>query len=601
MKPLNIQDNAPWKARFRAWRVSASISHQDAGKGLLVTNESGVFQLYRWNVNSGEKKQLTFYKTGKPNGFLSPDARYVYYLEDNDGNEIGHLVRVAWDGGDPENLTPDFPLFSPGGFSCSYDGSTIGFMQSTREGFRVYVARLEDQRLSAWQPICHLTALSNGPILSGDGRLAVIATAEHSGTIDRSLLVVNTHSGERLAELVDPDTSITAIKFSNVPEDTRLLAVTNRTGFQRPLLWDPVSGERIDFDLPEFDGDLTPSDWNRAGNKVMLRHISQAQSHHYLLDIETTKVIPFAMPDGTVLGASFDPNDAVIATTQSAAFPNRVYRITTSKEPELIAESAPVAAGTRPQSIHYESEGGLQIQAWLTVPPGDGPFPTILETHGGPSGVTTDNWSPKTQAWIDHGFAVLSINYRGSITFGKDFQKTIQGNLGGPKVEDMLHAHRWLVEQRIAKPNEIFLTGWSYGGYLTLQALGKHPELWAGGMAGIAIADWRLMYEDQNENLRQYQKALFEGSPEEKPEQHAASSPITWVEALKAPVLIIQGRNDTRCPARQMEAYVEKLEACNKAYEIIWFDAGHGSYATDQNIQHQQAMLKFAYRTLGKV
>ena len=68
----------------------------------------------------------------------------------------------------------------------------------------------------------------------------------------------------------------------------------------------------------------------------------------------------------------------------------------------------------------------------------------------------------------------------GPITFGKDFQKTIQGNLGGPEVEDMLHARHWLVEQGIAKPNEIFLTGWSYGGYLTLQALGKHPELWAG-------------------------------------------------------------------------------------------------------------------------
>jgi len=109
------------------------------------------------------------------------------------------------------------------------------------------------------------------------------------------------------------------------------------------------------------------------------------------------------------------------------------------------------------------------------------------------------------------------------------------------------------------RPESVMLTGWSYGGYLTLQTLGRYPDLWAGGMSGIAIADWTVMYEDEAETLRGYQRSLFGGTPQEKPEAHAAASPITYAEDVRAPIYIIQGSNDTRCPARQMRGYEEKI------------------------------------------
>jgi dipeptidyl aminopeptidase/acylaminoacyl peptidase len=118
-------------------------------------------------------------------------------------------------------------------------------------------------------------------------------------------------------------------------------------------------------------------------------------------------------------------------------------------------------------------------------------------------------------------------------------------------------------------------------------------------MASVAIADWALMYEDQVETLRGYQRALFEGTPAEKPEAHRAASPITYAEAIKAPILVIQGSNDTRCPARQMQAYEEKLKQFRKHIEVHWFDAGHGSYQNEQNIEHQALKLRFAYQVLG--
>ena len=135
-----------------------------------------------------------------------------------------------------------------------------------------------------------------------------------------------------------------------------------------------------------------------------------------------------------------------------------------------------------------------------------------------------------------------------------------------------LEAMRRMVEKGIAQPDAVFVTGESYGGYLTLLALGKRPELWAGGMAGIAIADWSLIYEDSSDALRGYQRVLFGGTPEEKSEVYAKSSPITYADTLQAPLLVIQGSNDTRCPARQMQVYESKLKELGKQIEVHWFE-----------------------------
>ena len=162
----------------------------------------------------------------------------------------------------------------------------------------------------------------------------------------------------------------------------------------------------------------------------------------------------------------------------------------------------------------------------------------------------------------------------------------------------MAAAHQWLIDNGIALAGQVFLQGASYGGYLTLMGLGKLPDLWAGGMGIVAIADWTLMFDDQAETLRRYQAALFGGTPSELPEQHAASSPITYASAINAPLLVIQGANDTRCPPRQMKVYQEKLLELGKDLHVHWFEAGHGSYAIEQNIEHQELMLEFAYRVL---
>ena len=128
-------------------------------------------------------------------------------------------------------------------------------------------------------------------------------------------------------------------------------------------------------------------------------------------------------------------------------------------------------AGRPWRSVQFNSSDGHPVQGWLGTPEGEGPFPTVLYMIGGPMSVQPNIFSAESQAWLDHGFAFLTINYRGCATFGRDHQFKIIGDLGHWEVEDMVAARQWLIDNDIAIADEILLSGWSYGGYLTLMGL----------------------------------------------------------------------------------------------------------------------------------
>jgi len=608
---LQLDEKARWKQRFRTPAIFVTrIACQAPTRGLAVSNQSDVYQLYAWDVPSGDLTQLTEQPEGKMLGFISPTGEHVYYLDDRQGDEIGHFVRIPFEGGEKEDVTPDLPLYSPAGLAFSREGNRIGLIAGTREGFHLYTMGLEPSgKVSAPRLLYHSQPLMRGAFLSRDGRVAVVASTEHSGKLQFSLLAFDTGSGERIAELWDgEDTSLQAVRFSPLPGDTRLLATTNRTGVERLLLWDPRTGERTDLTVEGTKGAMTGFDWSPDGKRILFSVFSQAVQRLHIYDLERDTAFELDHPPGnpgnSYIPPYFAPDGDIYTHFQTATHPCQVVALDSQTGAK---KRVVLAAGEAPQSrpwksISFTSTDGQEIQGWLALPEGEGPFPTILETHGGPTAVAEEQFDAGCQAWLDHGFAYLTINYRGSTSFGRQFQDKIIGDLGHWEVEDMVAARDWLVDQGIARPDAILLTGWSYGGYLTLMALSKRPDLWAGGMAGIAIADWTVQYEDSAEALRGYQVALFGGTPEEEPEAYAASSPITYVERVQAPVLIIQGRNDTRTPARPVEIYEEKMKALGKPIEMHWFDAGHmGSMAhADQAIAHQELMLRFAYRVLGE-
>lgn len=609
MKPLDISPGAPWRDRFNVSVVAfTQVAKLNTQRGLAVTNRTGIYQLHRWDTTTGDLTPLTDAPAGVVFGGLSPDGKWVYYHKDQQGNEIGHFVRVPWDSdlgaGEPQDITPDMPPYASYSISQSLNGRIIGFSTANAEGFQMYTMPVGTDGALGTPALLYKSArYTAGPMVSYDGDFAVIATTERSAGFLFALYAFDLAQPADIRHVLqDAEATIQPVGFAPVSGDARLLATTNVSGHTRPLVWDARTGSRTDLPLEDIDGDIFAWGWSPDATKLLLCNLAGAHYQLYVYDLDRSTLTKLDHPSGTFNSGYYFDAETIYVNMQDSQHPTQVVALdahTGAQRSVVLASGGNPPASRKFRSVTFASSGGAQIQAWVATPDGDGPWPMILDTHGGPTAVETEAYAPDAQAWLDHGFAFLSVNYRGSVTFGRDFEQAIWGNLGDLEVDDMAAAYQWAVDNKIAQPDAVLLTGGSYGGYLTLQAIGRRPELWAGGMAQVAIADWVLMYEDQAETLRGYQRSLFGGTPEEKPEAHAKSSPITYAEQIRAPILVIQGSNDTRCPARQMRVYEEKLKSLGKEIHVHWFDAGHGSRAKEQQIQHMELMLNWAYRVLG--
>jgi dipeptidyl aminopeptidase/acylaminoacyl peptidase len=172
------------------------------------------------------------------------------------------------------------------------------------------------------------------------------------------------------------------------------------------------------------------------------------------------------------------------------------------------------------------------------------------------------------------------------------------GHPGRWEVEDLLTARRWLLEQGIAHPQQIILTGWSYNAFVTLLAAGQHPDLWAGVIAGNILADWIVVYEEGSEQVLVHE--LFDGSSDEKQDVYVMSSPVTYVESVTAPVCIIQGRDTLFYSAYQAEHYQEKMLAAGKTIDLRWQDVPASTHDVELMVKQQQAMLEVARSMIKK-
>jgi dipeptidyl aminopeptidase/acylaminoacyl peptidase len=337
------------------------------------------------------------------------------------------------------------------------------------------------------------TKLLRGVLLSYGGEFVTVSASERAGKPGSGLLAFDTRSGEKISELWDGEqNSLEMMVPSPLPGDPRLLASTTRTGIETLLIWNPYSGEQIDLNLGDVTGALRAFDWSPDGSSILFRTFNAAVQQLYIHNLHTGVTIPLGHPDGANIEPYFTPaGDEIFSHWQSSTCPPRLIALSarTGETTRTVISAGDAPPGRAWTSIMFPSLDGQQVQGWLGLPEGAGPFPAVIEAHGGPFEVQGEAFSPGAQAWLDHGFAYLSVNYRGSTTFGRQFERKIYGLPGAWEIEDLVAARRWLVESDIARPDSVLLTGWSYGGFLTLLALGRTPDLWAGGMARAAIAD----------------------------------------------------------------------------------------------------------------
>lgn len=597
MHQPDLSPSGTWKRRFAAPRFQTQMAQANPRRGLVISDESGRYQLYAWDVANGERRRITDAKSGVSFGGISPDGAYIYYHQAG-ADGAGKWVRVpfAGDVNTPrQDIAPDLPPYQAFSLSQSMNGALIGFATATADGFAAYT--LSASAIPAAPDLLYRTdAPTYGPLLSYDARYAVIGTAAGSADGDFGAMAFDLgDSAAPVRVLRDAEGSLQPLAFAPIAGDGRVLCSTDVTGEERPAIWDLSTNDRIDIPLDDMHGSVTPQAWFADGRRILLSHLHEAVYRLYVYDLQASTLTALDHAGGTYSNSYITPDgEYIISHWEDATHPTYAVALHpadgTLARVLLGAETAPRGRDWR--AVRFTSSGGVTVQGWLCTPEGDGGWPLIVHAHGGPTAVMTRSYQPEAGAWVDHGFAWLSVNYRGSVTFGRDFEYAITGMPGHREVDDLAAACRWAVEAGIAHPERVFVTGRSYGGYLTLQALGRHPDLWAGGIAEDAIADWRLMYADMPEALRGYHRSLWGGTPDDQPEIHRNGSPISYVDDVAAPVLVIQSADDERYPPRQMRVYEAAMREAGKAIRVQWFEAAADE--TAQKVEHMALALRWA-------
>lgn len=561
------------------------------------SNESGVWQVHCWDRATGMRRCVTDHPVGVVDGAPTLDGEGVVYWLDQTGDESGGWFVQPFAGGEPRPFLDGAPV----GWNqrMAQAPGLVAAAISDRDGFGIWVSRDGGPAKELARSTESLVIAGgdwggfNRGGLSADGSLLCLEHSEHGDMLHPGLRVVDPRTGTIVGEQLDAGMALKAACWSPIEGDQRLVIIHELRGEDRAAIWDLRTGERTDLDVGRV-GVIDVQDWWPDASALLVINLVEGRDHLLRYDLASGVETPLEHGEGTIFTAKVRPDGAVWYRLSQGAHQPRVMEVGGG---EVLRADGVRAPDGRPYvSWRFDNGFGNSVHGFYVAPHGDGPFPVIMSVHGGPTWLDTDRWSPEVQSYVDAGFVVGMVNYRGSIGYGRAWRDALIGNIGKPELEDVNAGLADLVARGIADPGRAVIAGWSWGGYTTLMELGKHPELWTCGIAGVPVADYELSYDDMSPELQAYDRALLGGAPKDVPDLMADRNPIYFADRVRAPVLFIIGEHDSRCPPRQALAYVERLAARNHPHEVYLFATGHSSFDIDESVNQQRAILDFLAR-----
>src|ERR1700761_802788 len=299
----------------------------------------------------------------------------------------------------------------------------------------------------------------------------------------------------------------------------------------------------------------------------------------HFTDAKTYKEIACAIPEGLNFEngnpTPFAPDGRLLFVHEDSTHAPNFYVLNKDGAPSQIThvESSGLHNAVLPptQLVHYASFDDKIISAFLAMPFGlkrDGTHPLIVLPHGGPTGQVVDSFSPRIIALVSRGYSVIAPNVRGSTGYGVAFERANYQDLGGGDLQDEIYGVKFAEATGYVEPKKIGITGGSYGGFMTLMAIGKAPDLWAAAVEMYGIIDWYTMLQHEDPFLQQYERSLM-GDPEKDRAVFEAASPIKYIRDEKAPLLVLQGENDIRVPKEEAEQVVAILKKEGRTVDAV--------------------------------
>jgi dipeptidyl aminopeptidase/acylaminoacyl peptidase len=250
-----------------------------------------------------------------------------------------------------------------------------------------------------------------------------------------------------------------------------------------------------------------------------------------------------------------------------------------------------------PEEIVYEGMDGIEVPA-LLFRPSQTPAPAVVMIHGGPNWHYAMEWNPVMAHFASRGFVVLCPNYRGSTGYGREWQYAARFDLGGVDTRDVAAGAQYLVREGLALENKIAVTGRSHGGYLTMTCLTQYSGLWRAGSAVVPFMNWFKTHENSREDVQHWDIENM-GDPKENYERWHKASPYFFLERVTAPVQLICGGHDPRCPAEDSLEARDKLVELGKEVELLLYeDEGHAFLKIENVLDAELKRVEFLMKHL---
>lgn len=605
--------------------LSPSLS-PDAKQMVYLTNVTGTSQIWKIDLPNGTPKQLTDYEDNV--GFVRwlPDGSGIIFGKAKGGDENTQFFWMKTDGSGVRALTSDAKIrhnFA----EISADGKTIYYASNERNRnfFDIYLMNLADGRET---PVYQQDGSNELAAVSDDGTKFIISRDGTELSLDNNLYLIDAKTKQET--LLTPHTGASQFGDVEFVADGIIFANNDRREFYSLAQMQRKNAARDDWsDANREVKILDPTPWDVGsvsmtpnGSTVAYTINREGFSELYLRRVETggkplvstvsSRAEKLPLPaQGIVGGLTLSRDQQKIAFSFSSATNNSdiwIYDRRTRKLSQITRSDRagiPRQSFVAPQLIKYKTFDGREIPAWYYKPnteartsarvkrsgkgnppalsrltgrqPSSGRLqPVIVSVHGGPEGQERPGFNPLYQYYLSRGYAILATNVRGSTGYGKTFTHLDDVRKREDSVKDLAYAVEWLKTKGGANPKRIAVMGGSYGGYMTLAAITLYPDLWAAAVDTVGIANWESFLKNTS-GYRRRQREVEYGMLDKDIDFLRSISPIAKVDRIKAPLFVIQGKNDPRVPYTEAEQIVSAVKKNGGIVEYkLYMDEGHG-------------------------
>ncbi|MBE0671376.1 MAG: S9 family peptidase [Anaerolineales bacterium] len=572
----------------------------DGQRVVFSWNKTGRWELYEQRLNASDSpRPVTKIQGAKFSPRHSPDGSMLAFAVDIDGSESYHIAVHDFKTNTTSDLTPSIAYAHQPNISWSPDGKTLAVLSDAKGQFALFLLPIDGSPPHLLRNIFHPCWDATW---SPDGQW--IAVESESTASDRSIHIVPVGRSRK-----GPKTTTIQLKFDNKvlnaqqpawSPDSKFLAFSAELDEWHEIGLFNVETQEITWVNQSAGDDMQPA-WSRSGESIGWVHSEGAQTS-FQFKSRGDAIKELKVGAGVHAWPQFVDN-SVLILYEDPSRPCDLWKMNledgiaeqlTNSLPEELQD----AEFIQPEEVWYAGKDGVQVPALLYR--AKDRTCAVLDIHGGPNWNLQFSWNPALSHMASRGWTVLAPNYRGSTGYGKKWQNASLFDMGGVDNDDCAAGVNYLIENGLADKNKIGVTGRSHGGYLTMTCLTGYPELFAVGSAVAPFLNWIKSHKNSREDLQHWNIENM-GDPEDNKELWHARSPYFFLDKVNAPVQMICGTNDQRCPASDSIDARDKLVELGKEVDLLLYEGeGHSFLNVENLIDSEVKRVEFLAKVLEK-